>query len=472
MRSKLLLLCILAVVAFFLLGCSQNPLKQAVKKADDVTLTLTLDTQTNTLYGAMLHRLTNRTNYNIQCAVYTLFPNVYRQNALNPAVNKEFGGTAYVNGESFGGITINSVFANGNTKFHLSGDDDYFLEIPINAPCGSVTEIEIVFEVALANVIHNLGYVGSTYSLGNCFPLPCVYSGNGCVKNAFSSIGDSRYSPNINYSATVIVPFDLSVVSTGNTSAVVESDVKTYKLQADCVRDFYVCASNELNQVDTTIDEVAVRYIYVSDSAPEDTLSLITAAFSFMNELYPYPYSVVNVMQSNVSDGVYPNVAIVNADLSDGDKTHTIVHEVARQWFYSIVHVNRAEYSFMEAGLAEYFTYLFFGKYPDYGDVSKKMKTLRTNEKAYAELLDGTDVGICRNIYTFENYLPYVYCNYIKAPIMFDDLVNTVGMKAFLKGVACYLNTYAFDSPKPQNLIDCLSKSAGTSLDKWFDNYL
>jgi aminopeptidase N len=64
----------------------------------------------------------------------------------------------------------------------------------------------------------------------------------------------------------------------------------------------------------------------------------------------------------------YPALVMISDNIGEHiSYEEVIVHEVAHQWWYSLVGNDQINYGFLDEGLTEYSTILFFENNPEYG---------------------------------------------------------------------------------------------------------
>ena len=124
-------------------------------------MTLAYDAQTRTLSGSEEVTYINN-NENMFTYLYLhLYPNAFREGAKNSLASVSTQDELYVNGLSYGNITVSSVECEGEAlEFNVEGEDENILRVDL--PCELYPDEQITFSidfsVTLANVNHRLGY--------------------------------------------------------------------------------------------------------------------------------------------------------------------------------------------------------------------------------------------------------------------------------------------------------------------------
>ena len=146
--------------------------------------------------------------------------------------------------------------------------------------------------------------------------------------------------------------------------------------------------------------------------------------------------SVFVVEASFVHGGMeFPNLVLISDSLGSYETyTTVIIHEIAHQWWYGIVGNDQYNYGWLDEGLAEFSTALFYDKNPSY-NVTREQITFRNQsnfkvfEKIYTNVLGEIGTSFNRALNEFDNEQEYVYTAYVKAYLMHDTLYELLGAK-------------------------------------------
>ena len=92
----------------------------------------------------------------------------------------------------------------------------------------------------------------------------------------------------------------------------------------------------------------------------------------------------------------YPNIVLISDDIADYDTyKQVIVHEIAHQWWYGVVGNNQYYYGWLDDGLTEYSTALFYDYYSDSQITSEQI--VRNSTTAYSTfmILNTAQMNLC-----------------------------------------------------------------------------
>lgn len=466
-----------ALLSFFLLPFSSCSVNEKYSLYD---MTCSYDEETATVSGSLDFTFVNKTGEELSVLWFHLYPNAYRQGALYSPVSP-IHKTAYYDGDSYGEIVIESV--DGAYMWEIGGEDRNILYVTLASPlkAGEKTRINISFQTSLAKVNHRLGLTEHTVSLSNFYPVLCAYDkGTGFYECVYYSDGDPFYSDCADYRVSLTVPKEYVVASSG----VVEGstgtlETTTYTLSSSKMRDFSIVMSKEFSVETQTVGETTVSYYHYADENPSASLQAACLSLSWFSDMFgEYVYDTYCVVESGFCYGgmEYPALSIVSDSLEESYRLRAIVHETAHQWWYAMVGNNQSEYAWMDEGLSEYSTALFFDNHPEYGFdkesiVSAARASFRAFNSIYRQLFDEADTTMNRNLSSFISEYEYVNIAYCKGMILFDSVYAGLGKDKFFYALRNYASSYLYQNATPDDMIKSF-KRTGTDIGGLFDSFI
>jgi len=341
--------------------------------------------------------------------------------------------------------------------------------------------IDIEYSVIIPNCLHRFGYGDNTINVANFYPIMAVYDGEWNL-DPYDSNGDPFYSDIANYDVSITAPSNLVIASTGevkNTQVV--DDVKTYDISAKAVRDFAFVMSDKFNVVSEKYENVNISYYYYNDENFEQNLKAGVDSIKTFNKLFgEYPYSTYSIVKANFIHGgmEYPNMVIISDDVTDiNDYINVIVHETAHQWWYGLVGNNEYDYGWLDEGLTDYSTALFYKNNPEYGinfdDIIKNTtNSYVTFVEVYTKVLGSVDTSMTRNLSEYDTEPEYVYMAYVKGVLLFDSLRENVGEEKFINTLQKYFKDNKYKNATPDDLIGAFEKNLCCEMRGFFDSWL
>lgn len=491
-KKYIRILCVLFSVLIFCLclptfsSCSSNEnyILKLSKNKNEYNLSVDIDCEKKVVDVKQSVEYINQTEaVSLKSVYFHIYPKAFSEGVINKPVSTINENKAYPNGVSYGEVDISKVLVNNNetTIEYINADKD-ILVVNLSEGLLPNKKVNIYFEYSLKlpNIHHRYGYGENSINLGNFYLIACKYDeGEGFFANSYHYNGDPFYSDIANYTATVSYNENYTLAFTGiKISEKIENGNKTTEIKAQAVRDFALILSDKFKTLSSTINNVKVNYFYYNDTKPEQSLKASVDSISTFSALFSeYPYKELNVCESNFVYGgmEYPNLVFISDNLDNyEDYIYTIVHEIAHQWWYGLVGNNEYKYGFLDEGLTEYSTYLFFDKNSDYNMDTREMIKNTTNSyllfvDVYEEVFTTVDTSMLRSLDEYNTEPEYIYMAYVKGVLMFDNLREIIGEKKFIKSLQIYFNQNKGKNATPSDLIYAFNKGSGDNLENYFN---
>lgn len=476
---------IASIFCFASFGCSSKDLNSVSKNLTNYTLNLSFDDQTKTLTGSQKIDYTNSSNSVLKEVWFHLYPNAFSETAKTKPVSNLYKDKAYPNGEDYGNIQFQKVAVEGKSqKVNIGAPDNETLIVRLNKDLYPDDRILILLEytVLLPNCLHRFGYGENTYNFGNFYPVACVYENGSFKTDAYGSNGDPFYSEMANYDVTINYENFFTLASSGKQIKTTNNENKKQtKITANVVRDFAFVLSKKFEVISKKAGETTVYYYYYEDENFQKSLQAGVDAINTFNSLFgKYPYSTFSVVKTNFIHGgmEYPNLVYISDAVStQEDYLNVIIHETAHQWWYNMVGSNACEYAWLDEGLTEYSTLMFYDKNPSYN--VKTQESLNSSLSSYllfseicTSVYGSFDSTMTRNVNSFKSDMDYVYVTYVKGVLFFDNLNELVGNKKFEKSLKKYFEENKYKNAKPENMISAFESVCKKSLESFFDSWV
>ena len=502
---------IITLIIVIFAGCTDSSIES--KAANSYNLEIIYNDEEKTLSATEVLIYKNTTETALPFVCLNLYPNAFREESISAPVSLANEHKAYPNGKSYGNITIKNVSvlqstticSNGmdilqptysevaeyvknsnleNDEYFIGGEDQNILYIIFKTPLypNEMREIKIEFDVIIPNVNHRFGYGNNTVNLANFYPIACVYTNGDFSKELYHYNGDPFFSDISNYTVSFKCPRDFIVASTGNlTNETTQNNEKILEYSAKGVRDFAIVLSKEFSVISKSVGKTNVNYYYFSDTDPTQSLETAQKALNFFNETFgQYPYTNLTVVEANFVHGgmEFPNLVYISNDITDRlSYNQVIVHEIAHQWWYGLVGNSAFDYGWLDEGLTEYSTALFFDAHPEF---ETELTTIVSNAYSYYNLIEGLyqnvngsfDSSMNRKLDEYETEREYVCIAYVKGMLLFDSLNEILGEKLFIKCLQNYFEEYKFQNVTPDNLISSFEKTSKRNLASYFSAWI
>ena len=495
--SKIMIaICIISAIILIVVlfsGCTSNT-ESISENLTKYNLNLEFFDENKTLTCKETVSYINNSDTTLDFVMFHLYPNAFREGAKISPVSLTNEHKAYPNGKSYGKIDITEVKISGadcplklnedeieSPSYQITGEDENILKVNFKNQLfpNERIEIEICFNLTLPNINHRFGYGNDTVNLGNFYPIACVYENGEFQTDLYHYNGDPFYSEMANYEVSFTYPSSYKIATSGKIYETMTNEKNnTSKMSANCVRDFAIVLSDKFEVVSSSIDDIEIFYYYFSDKKPEKSLETAVKSIKTFSELIgKYPYKTLSVVEANFVHGgmEYPNLIYISNDITDhATYEQVIVHETAHQWWYNLVGNSEYDHGWLDEGLTEYTTALFYELNPEY-NVSKDqiIKNAYSNYQLFVEVYGGVygevDTSMNRPLNEFKTEPEYVYLTYVKGMMLFDTLNEILGDEKFEKCLKKYFEENKFKIAKPEDMISAFESASNMKLENIFN---
>lgn len=485
-RRIMIVFALLIIISTFFAGCSSGGF--IAKFSSDVNtynISIDLDEINKTAQVKQSTIYVNNSQTALDNICFHLYANSFREGVTYKPVSVLYESKAYPNGKSYGGIDITSVRLNNlEAQTTLEGDDNTILNVALKDELYPSESVVIDFEYSLTipNINHRFGYGDSVINLCNFYPIACVRDKQDFNKSEYHYNGDPFYSDMANYNVEITTFETYSVATTGNVVSCTTNDHETTtKLEAKAVRDFAIAVSDKFEVLSQKVGNTTVNYYYYNDTNPQTSLQTAVDSLQTFNSLIgEYPYQTLQVVESNFVHGgmEYPNLVLISDCLEKyEDYQNTIIHEIAHQWWYGVVGNNEYDYGWLDEGLTEYTTALFYEQNPSYNlSYDEIMKNANSSYclfvEVYGDIFGSVDTTMDRKLNEFKTEPEYIYISYVKGTLLFDSLREVLGKKTFNKCLKAYFKTCQGTNATPQDLINVFQSTSLRDLEGFFNSWI
>jgi aminopeptidase N len=320
-------------------------------------------------------------------------------------------------------------------------------------------------------------YLHEALALPNFFPLLSVYDPDeGWWKNTAHPYGDAVFSQTANFDVTLIAPADWVVIASGiRTADILNADqTRTHHYIAPLMRDFAIMASPHYETVTGEQDGISidVHYFTGGELAAVAVLTYARDAVRFFNQEFgPYPYAELDIVETHTTAGgiEYPGLIVLQSDSWNPRLSYLEIvaaHEIAHQWWYSLVGNDQTRYPWLDESLAQYATALYLGEVygPEFQLATFDLYT--RNWQQYLERADDLTIGASPGAYVDKD--AYTVFVYYKGPLFFEKLAELTGEDALLDALQDYFAAYHYAIVTPAQLQASLEESLQLDLDALF----
>ncbi|NLJ40061.1 MAG: M1 family metallopeptidase [Clostridiales bacterium] len=417
---------------------------------------------------------------------FHLYPNSFKYEEKPVFPPEEFD-RAYPKGFSPGFLEIHKISLGGKPiPYTTEGySEDILMLSPEKAiKPGKVIDIQLDYSVKLPNSPGRFGFWDNTYNIGNWYPIICVYDERGWNTEPYYPLGDPFYSDVADYKVSITAPKEFVIASTGDqVNTAEDGDQTIWELEAPSVRDFAWVASEKFRTLSKKVGETTVHSYFYDIDGGQKVLDYGIAALAIFNGMFgSYPYKNLSIVQTDFFIGgmEYPKIVMIDGSLYGMDEDDWLeiitVHEVAHQWWYGLVGNDQIHDAWMDEGLAEYSTVLYYGKYYDEAKERRMYQGLIDIGKYQLYKIyrsdENIDETIHRPLYSFEDWAEYDAMVYGKGAKMFHQLRQEMGDEAFFQVLKEYFEGNKYKNAKPRDLFEVCQEVTGQSWENFFQEWL
>ncbi len=441
-----------------------------IAQLDDPTqyhIDLAVDMETLTLTGSQRLFYTNNETVALRQIYFRLFPNT-----------PEHGGR----------LSIARILVNGQepqVSYELS---DTALKVLLSEPLAPEAQLEILMDfkvlVPKGNQ-HGYGafnYENGVMALAGFYPLVPVYDDEGWNVELAPDYGDVVYSDTALYNLHLIVPRGMVVATSG--SLVSETDngdgTRTLHFVSGPMRDFNVVMSRDFVVKSTTVGQTTVNsyYLPMDEAAGEKVLQYASDALRTFNRRFGlYPFAEFDVVEAPITAaGIeYPGLIVIaqrfyQARQAGGFFEFATAHEVAHQWWYSLVGSDQVDKPWLDEALTNYSTLIYIEDI--HGQKEAQSALAEYFESPYRQIVEeGRDAAVAQPVAAFsaEDYGPLVYG---KGPLFFHALRQKVGDETYFAIMREYLRQHRYQIATPESFMRVAESVSGHDFDAIYKQWL
>ena len=363
-------------------------------------------------------------------------------------------------------------------------------KVPLANPLtpGETTSVALDFTARVPHVQKNYYLVfimaQGVLSLGDWHPLVAVYDDQGWnLAYPEGTVGEIVFSESAFYSVRLLLPqgLGLEVIATGVEAehTIGPDGGETFVYYTGPVRDFHLVISDRFESATSNAGETTVNSYYwpEHEECGREALGFAARAFCLYNDLFgAYPFTELDLAEADLWPWAieWPGLILVGEPLYS-DPTEAcgewhVVHEVAHQWWYSVVGNDQVDDPWLDEALANYSTVLYYEMLHDPQTAAAALEEhINHPYKGYVQAYGDGIVGGPTSHYTRASYYPLVYA---KGALFFDALRREMGDESFFRGLQSYYEDYKYRVARPEDLQRTMEKAHGQPLGEFFQHWV
>jgi aminopeptidase N len=288
-------------------------------------------------------------------------------------------------------------------------------------------------------------------------------------------MGDSAYIETGLYEIYLTVPEDFIVVMSGSEIDAFPTgdDSMTYHYVSGPMRDSLLVASPIFGKLTDYVDDIAVNVFYWpgDEVVAEEVLTMTTNAIRIYNENFgPYPFAEFDVAETFNFTGIeYPGMTIVSeGNWEQGSQFLEIIvaHEVAHQWWYSVVGNNQVEHAWLDESVTAFSEYIYTRNVYDEDRAKELIDRDRDGYNFYrGQGAPDLKLDLPVSAYQDDNYALIIY---VKGPLFYLELERVLGRERLLEALQLYYKRNRYEVVQSRNVLEAFEDATGEELDMLF----
>ncbi|HEV2127950.1 MAG TPA: M1 family metallopeptidase [Thermomicrobiales bacterium] len=327
-----------------------------------------------------------------------------------------------------------------------------------------------------------------TWTLAHGIPMLAGHDSEaGWVTDPPAAWSDITFSNTALFDITLTAPADLVLVTTGVEVGSTESDgYRTERIVTGPVRDVAIIADPNLESTSTEVAGTTITSWHRpgEEAGSEQILQWAAQSFAIFTELFgPYPYEALDLVPVPHAIGYeFPQLVFIGSDFypdpealgsRPGAIEFLVAHEVAHQWWYGLVGSNPHSNAFLDEGLTEYSTIVYFERQHGEEAAASHLRDGLIHRYGFMLVTTGDQV-VDQPTVDFPDAGAYYATVYRKAGLGFQAIREEIGDDAFFTALRSYAEEHRFDVATPTDLLAAFEEASGQQLDDlwtlWFES--
>lgn len=407
----------------------------AAEQWDRYTIQARIDPEKRVLAGLLRLEYTNRAPETLDHIYFYLFPNL-----------PEFGGRLEVRRITVDGNPVQVRYE--SSRFLLR------LNLPTPLPAGATATVMIDFSAAAPLNASQRYYAAfnrehGVLALASALPMAARRAGSAWQLATPVFRGDVVTSDTALYDVTLTIPAAWTAVTTG--VAVERSTggaTQTIRFVSGPQRDFTIVLTR-FPSISTDVDGTRITSYYRPENAEGGRAALDAAARAlrvFNRRFGPYPLAELDIVQIDARKflGVeYPGLIMIDRRLYTGEREGLeiiVAHEVAHQWWYSLVGNDVQAEAWLDEGLTSFSQVVYQEETRGAMAAERELDGFRAMYQRARQA--GRDAPLKRPVSALRGN--YTAIAYAKGSLFFQALRQRIGEAAFDRFLRDYYATFRY----------------------------
>ncbi|NDJ74928.1 MAG: M1 family metallopeptidase, partial [Chloroflexi bacterium] len=220
-------------------------------------------------------------------------------------------------------------------------------------------------------------------------------------------------------------------------------------------------------------DDVAVNVYFWrdDDDVARDVLRFATDSVRIFNEKFgPYPFNELDVVETFNFTGIeYPGIVVIaerNWQRGNAFLEITTAHEVAHQWWYSLVGNDQVLQPWLDESITSYSEYVYLR---NAYDERRAGEYIDSEDQAYRRYRNQNFPDLVLDLPVSAYDRSYGAIIYTKGPLFYyQELEQTLGRDEFFDAVQLYFQRHRYEVVRSRDVLEAFEDATGQDLDYIF----
>ena len=403
---------------------------------------------------------------------FRLYPNLSR-----------YGGSMEINGTTVDGTPVPITYEAHRTAIKVP--------IPETLPPNQKVHVDIKYTLKWPSkgdgVYTEFGESGKVLMLPEAYPILAVPQATDSSDPKWNlempaPWGDVLFSQSALYKATVTAPKDMVIAASGTEiTRTVSGPSATSVWVTGPAREFAMIMSRSFKTYTTEAYGTRVTSYFVPSDAEAGKVAAEYSAAAlriYSDKIVPYPFTDFRVVEAPLTyHGMeYPEMNALGFGLYRRQRyslEFLVAHEVGHQWWYNMVGNDQIRYPWLDEGLTEYNTVLYYEAIYGKHGVPSSESLIKNRWMAPYKLLvsRGEDSSLDKPTTEYKAN-DYEVLAYAKAALFFNAIREEIGDEAYDRFLTTYATRMRWKISTPDYLLSAVEESSQHNVKPLYDKWI
>jgi len=368
-------------------------------------------------------------------------------------------------------FSLETLFIDGITPGYTLDGHRMTITLPQSLAPGSTVSLSMRYRLAIPPKHYEMpyGYLGYQVNLTDWYPFVVPFD-NGWVLHDPWAFGEHLVYDSADFEVNLKIPEEGILVAA---PAPAEENGEWTRYRLNGARTFVFSASDRFEIAESAVGSVVIRSYYFSwhEGAGEGMLKAAVQAVGLFDVKFaPYPYEVLNVVETDVPDGQeYDGLVFLGSEFYDqyggSAKSNMVsigVHEIAHNWWFGLVGNDQALEPWLDEALSIYSERIFYEFIqPNYGDWWWNFRVNYFSPSGWVDT----------SIYESDSFRGYTNAAYLTGGYFIEDLRVRMGDRDFYRFLKDYATRYSYKRATGADFFAVARENTSANIDDLIEAY-